>query len=57
MISFLREHKLSRLLVLMYTTHLLDFEWQDYDYALLAELRLPEFYFESAISKIICIHV
>ena len=39
------------MLVLLYTTHLLDFEWQDYDNSLLAELQLPEFYFENAISK------
>lgn len=46
-----REHALSRLLVQTYLTHLLDFEWQDYDYSLLCELHLPEFFIESAISK------
>ena len=51
LMHYLREHALSRLLVQTYLTHLLDFEWQDYDYALLCELHLPEFFIESAISK------
>ena len=39
------------MLILIYFLHLLDFEWQDYDHALLKELDLPEFLFSNALSK------
>ena len=44
------EHSLAHLLVSIYITHLLDMEWQDYDNALLSELRLPEFLLQAAFS-------
>ena len=45
-----REHSFSHLLVSICLTHLLDFEWQDYDNSLLSELQLPEFLLQTAIS-------
>lgn len=46
-----REHSFARLLVSLYLVHLLDCEWQGYDYTLLSELQLPDFLFQSAISE------
>ena len=47
-----RDHTFSRLLILLYLLHLLDFTWQDYDHTLLNELNLPELYLTSAISTL-----
>ncbi|XP_064406559.1 zinc finger ZZ-type and EF-hand domain-containing protein 1-like isoform X2 [Halichondria panicea] len=44
-----KEHSFSRSLVLLFVCHLLDFDWQDYDHALLSELQLPEFLFSNAV--------
>ena len=41
----------SRMMMLVYLVHLLDFEWQEYDHTLLNELELPEFLYHSSVSK------
>lgn len=46
-----REYSRARLLVSIITCHLLDFQWQDYDHRLLADIQLPDFLLQSAISK------
>ena len=52
-----RDHEFARLLVLVYLLHLLDFDWQDYDHALLNELNLTELYVSNAISESALCHV
>lgn len=51
LVCLFRDHTFSRLLVLLYLLHLLDFNWQDYDHTLLKEMNLPELYLNSAISE------
>ncbi len=43
----------SHPLFLLYILHLLGFDWQAYDHALLNELQLPEFFVSNAIRKYI----
>ena len=38
-------------LVSTYLLHLLDCQWQDYDFTLISDLQLPEFLIHSAVSK------
>ena len=38
-------------LVSTYLLHLLDCQWQDYDFTLISDLQLPEFLIHTAVSK------
>ena len=46
------DHKTSQILVSSYLLHLLDCQWQDYDFTLISDLQLPEFLIRSAVSKL-----